>query len=941
MKKTTKFVVDNPKLVVSLTVLITVILGFYSTKLVINDEIINYLPEGDPDVETIRYIGDTFGGNNIGVVVVETDDVFDNDVFRHIEDLTDAFKKVKGVSSVTSLTNVMDMRSEYGDLVVGELVEEGKTYTSEELAELKEYVLSNDLYVGNIVSENCKYAMFLITLAPDAEMRDVVEELREVREVLAKDTKGTYKYYESGAPFMGVDADDSAKADLRKFLPASVLVILLVLYVTFRKLRGTILPLITVVMAVVWTMGLMVLFNQDLAEIGIAIPVVLVATGSAYGIHVMSVYYSSVTDDETKKEKLGEAIDSLLTPLLLSSVTTIIGFLSLVTSELSPIKQFGTFTAFGIFTSCLLAATFLPSLLILLPYKEEKDSEASEKKGIFYGWAEFLLPRSTQVILIMVILLVGSFFAIRKINYDTDFAAAFKEDDPTKIAMNLVNDNFGGISIYQILFEGDMKSPFTLSQMDKLENYIKDLDLSGTLSYADLIKEANEKINGVKAVPKTRDQVSSLGLFLEGQEQLNNLLKNDYSEGLLTARYSESSSRVTEKVNDKIRAFVDELDKEAFAISRDTEDAKLRELANETLKIELTEDLAVALNNYVDQNEISLAVENLIKFSLEDYVNGNEELDDLLLDILDPDYLGFELENLDESIDTALYVLGQGGDIDDLIDALLEVNPNSDEYDVEDAAYEIWDEINFEYFYARNDLVELVADDLAQGQLVNDEELLGILNNAFVTEVYVSDLPNEYQDHYDVRKESFTITVSGLPVLYEVVTDRVQESQRETLSTSLILVVVLLMIQLRSFVEGLMVCIPIILTVIFNFAYMALRGINLDVATTMIASVAIGTGVDYSIHFASRFRENFKQGANLHETLVNTVGTIGKPVSANAFAVAMGMLVLALSSTVTVATFGKLVALSMIISGLLALVLLPSLFMVHYQKREKKEKQSM
>lgn len=923
MKKPTQFIVDHPKLIIILNVLITIFLGYYALQLQVDDDIINYLPENEPEVETINHIGDVFNGNNIGVVVVEAENIFDNNVFQHISFLTDQFKNTNGVASVTSLTNVMDMRSDDGELVVGEIVEKDKTYDSEEMNELKDYVLANELYVGNIISENCKYSMILVTLDPEADGKEVVTNLRDV----LKQNEAGFKHYLSGAPFMSDDADRSAKNDLKKFVPASILVILLVLFVTFKKLRGTLLPLFAVLIAVIWTMGLMVLMGYDLSTVGIAIPVVLIATGSAYGIHVMNAYYASVTDDKTKKEKLGNAIDQLTIPLFLSSMTTIVGFASLTTSDLSPIRQFGAFTAFGVLAAYITAATFIPALLLVLPAKREKKSVVS-KANILQKWENYLLPRSKSVIALMVVLVLGSFLVIKKnLVYDTDFAGAFRSNDPARIAMELVNDEFGGVNIYQILFTGDMKSPFVLNQMNKLEDALKDMNLNGTLAFSDMIKEANDKINGAKAVPKTRDQVASLSLFLEGQEQISNVLKSDYSEALITARYTETSSRKTGKINEQIRELISNLETEAYAVSRLTEDDNLCELANSTLQAELTNELARLLKAD-DVNAIETIVQELMNYSLAAYAEENEELQDIITDSLDPDYLGFNLERPTESVKAVLASLRQGGNVENFIEVLAEINPNNDVFDIEDAAYSVWDEITMDYLYTREDKVDQLAETLSASYNANAKEVNNILSNAFVSEVYLSTLPEEYQDHPDVRKDTFKVELSGAPVIYEVVTQRLQSSQSKSLAISIVLVCLLLILQVRSITEGLIICVPIVLTVIFNFAFMALTGIPLDVATTMIASVAIGTGVDYSIHFASRFKENYVNDISLTETIIETIGSIGVPVLANAFAVALGMLVLVLSNTVTVAYFGALMALSMVISALLALVLLPSLFLV-------------
>jgi len=134
---------------------------------------------------------------------------------------------------------------------------------------------------------------------------------------------------------------------------------------------------------------------------------------------------------------------------------------------------------------------------------------------------------------------------------------------------------------------------------------------------------------------------------------------------------------------------------------------------------------------------------------------------------------------------------------------------------------------------------------------------------------------------------------------------------------------------------GLLSMIPLGFTITFNFGIMGWLGIPLDTATTMLASIAIGIGVDYTVHFLSRFRRGRSEGHKPTEAVAETIQTTGKAIVFNVLAVAAGFAVLLLSSFGPIATLGAMVAFSMGISGLAALTLLPAALLTTERSRRK------
>ncbi|MCK4694426.1 MAG: MMPL family transporter, partial [Candidatus Cloacimonetes bacterium] len=175
---------------------------------------------------------------------------------------------------------------------------------------------------------------------------------------------------------------------------------------------------------------------------------------------------------------------------------------------------------------------------------------------------------------------------------------------------------------------------------------------------------------------------------------------------------------------------------------------------------------------------------------------------------------------------------------------------------------------------------------------------------------------------------SLNLQQTGMPIIYRDIDSNIVSSQTYSLLFAIGLVFILLAIQFRSFIGGLISILPIILTVLFNFAIMWIFKIPLDAATVMIGSVAVGIGIDYTIHFNNRFHSEIGKKNSVENALETTLQTTGRAIIINAFSVMFGFLTLLLGSIVPMQRFGWLIALTMLISAAASITFLPSLLLI-------------
>jgi predicted RND superfamily exporter protein len=222
-------------------------------------------------------------------------------------------------------------------------------------------------------------------------------------------------------------------------------------------------------------------------------------------------------------------------------------------------------------------------------------------------------------------------------------------------------------------------------------------------------------------------------------------------------------------------------------------------------------------------------------------------------------------------------------------------------------------------------------------QLVTDNLDEGIIQSKFASiDSRSMDEFEKYMDKYvkENSSESCVIEVTGLPSIYNKLNYNLLLSQFTSLLLAICLVIIIVGLMLRSVAKGIYAAIPIIATIMFLFGFMGFAGISLDIATVLVGSIALGIGIDYSIHVITHYNHALTEKKDIYKALEDTILISGNAVIINVFSVSVGFLVLLFSQLTFLQNFSLLVVLSMFGSGFGALTLLPAiLILVNKKKR--------
>jgi hydrophobe/amphiphile efflux-3 (HAE3) family protein len=757
-----RLVSGHPRGVIAAVLLVTAGLAPFILGLRTEADLTKMLPEDDPGLKVAAIVDSEFGGSDQVVILVESPDVFTSAVMKAADTLIQRLQLLPGVNDVQSLATLEDVKGVGDEVVISRLID-SIPIDSGRLAALRQRVLSDKRYRGVLVSADGSSMLILARLSP-AGRKDAA--VRDIEKLVAASSLSRHVSL-TGSPALMKYMREWMTSDMVKLLPLVVLVLGLVLLAVFRSWYGVLLPIAAVLIALVWTLGLIGLFRQPITIVTIVLPPVLVSVGSAYGIHIIERWEQERRLGRDARAASGAAIASVGLPVFLAMATTVVGFGSNVVMKIVSIRAFSVFSAVGVLFSFLLALTFVPAVLTMVRRGGDGIIKGSNGQSRFYaGLGAWVFRHRWLVIGVAAVLSAGSVVFARRVHPETDFVRYFKSGSGPTRAADIVNKRFGGSMQFEFVVDGDIQDPAVLRQIERFESGLKQVPhITNTFSLVDVLRSTNRAFNGDKPefdrLPDTREGIAQYLLLLSfsGSGFLADLVTSDYRMARVSARFDRQESGQIAAAMTVIRRLM----KESFG-----EEAK-------------------------------------------PVAGGRRRAGG-----------------------------SDGG---------------------EDGGAE--------------------------------EETAGT-----------------------------RVMVGGMPMAILALHENIQSSQLWSVVAALVAVFALVAVLFRSPGLGLAAMIPVGFTLAVSFGAMGLLGIQVDVVTAMLGSIAVGIGIDYSCHFIARFREEGRAGSTGEELMRRTVGGVGPAIVANALAVGLGFAVLAFSSLVIIQKFGVLIAGTMVYSSIGALAIL-------------------
>lgn len=884
----------HPKLIIFVCIAITVALALPLASIFIENNLRVYMPHHSDSYRRLIQTEEQFGSMvSIGISLEANDKstILTSEYIDVIRNISERVENLEGIESVDSITNIDFVYSLDGGLAAGKILDDDYAGTADDMKSIKEKIVDwQDMYNRVIVDDTFTAAQVATTVNPSLNPRDQIALLNKIREIAYEEIEGhnlDVRFF--GDPVLSDNATQYMISDLFRLIPLVALVVLVSLYLSFHTISGTLLPLATVLMSTVWTCGLMAIFKITFTIVGSVIPVALIACGSAYGIHVMTHYYAFLekVEGEMTKEKHLDAICAGLkdvwVAVMLAAVTTIAGFISLVTSPLVPLKSFAVFTALGIAFSLILSITFVPAMLCITPLsqvgkkrggrisaklKSTLEHELERHGGTsleeangktLYNVYHFFTGTRVRLSIFAIVLVACSAWGVSKLVIDTSLVNYFPANSKFRKDIKYVNENFAGTnSIYFVVSgqeSGDMTKPEILKAVDDLQFYLdeKYTEIGKIVSFTTFIKRMNQ----VMHVP-----------MLDSVENESADFGGDFAEDSWDD-WGDSDDWGEDDWGDS-----DEVASESTAKS-DWVDPNIEYAKMLQSQITVQEALKLFADAYTAAGGKNATVQGMAA-ELQKALNYNG------------------LAYYETPYDLEKYPAADNQGLANLVS---------------------------QYLLLYSGSLDRFGDD----QLAPKSIRMQVQMRTHSTEKTKRIIRDAEEFAATRFPEGYTIKATGNGEMELAMSEMVISSQLTSIIFSIAMVFVIIAISFKSPIAGIIGAIPLAFTIILNFMMMGFSGIHLDLVTSIIASVAIGVGIDYTIHFMESYKALREVDRNVENVTLKTFAVAGHGIVTNALAVGFGFLVLALSKFAILRCIGILVAIVMFSSSFLAMTAIPGI----------------
>jgi predicted RND superfamily exporter protein len=524
-------IVRRPKLTLLLIVLLTAFFALQARHIRLDSSIESLLPRNDPEKEYYEEIRQLYGSEDIVVIGLVADNVYTAEVLKKIRRITEKFREMPEVKGVMSLTNAQDVIASVAEdtLLIPKI-----PATDLEWEALKRRVEDHPVYLKNLVSPNGGAAAinvtFLDSITDEEFRRRGLDE--KIQEILDEE-QGPEKLYYTGLPRFKVHMVKSMQEDLTFSLPLVLLCIVAVMFASFRSLRGVLLPLLTSVVGLTWTLGIIVLAGSRLSLGSITLPPLLLVLGTVYSLHVVAEYYELARPGSSVREVVLETLRKTGTPVLITAMTTALGFASLVVNRIVSIREMGLFSAAGIIFAFILTITLVPALLCLLPLPRRRVAAFSPVlTSALQNISRTDMRYRRPIILAGILVAAMAAWQIPSIQVDSNFQSFFHEDDPIRQSSDAIGEHLAGSSVFYVTIDGEEKEIIqkwdTLRRIKELQRYVDSLPgIEKTLSFVDFCELMD---SGIRAIPPLEgmpedSQPQEMTTFWEDPTQLGGVLQ--------------------------------------------------------------------------------------------------------------------------------------------------------------------------------------------------------------------------------------------------------------------------------------------------------------------------------------------------------------------------------------------------------------------------------
>ena len=565
--------------VFAVTILLTALAVYFARNVrfdVSTDSLIN------PDSPLLREYEETrdrFGSDQMAAVYAADEELFTRERLLELSELNEKLMALPFVQSVESLFTLPDIRDVDGILETAPLLHRIPE-EPEALSRKLRQAVENPLLLGNVISEDGTDTLITVYIRPSAldetGNREIYERIQQLVEPYVESFE---ELYQVGGPAIETWLTDYIRYDQIRILPLAALVLVILMILNLRNIALGLLPTVNAAIATFWTLGVMAALQIPVNFLNYIVPVLILVIGSTEDVHILHEYQENLKKSGDGSKAMQKTGEELFLALLLTALTTFLGFAATSISDLPILREFGSAAVIGMTARFIVTVLFLPACLRLLGRRLVLGAEKEGRKSRYPETLSRAIVHRIVPRILIVVGLVIAFMAIStalstRIKLSNDLVSFLNPESHVVRKLNRVAERLSGTKLIYLTLHGttdSFRQPAELKRLAAITDYLRSLEkLDSAISFADVVSRINEQLRegdpAFFTIPDTSAAVTQLLLFAHPKD-FESYVSVDYAETNIVIRCHINDSTEFNNVMSAVRA---ELNSGRFGILKYT-----------------------------------------------------------------------------------------------------------------------------------------------------------------------------------------------------------------------------------------------------------------------------------------------------------------------------------------------------------------------------------
>lgn len=575
MERFGNLIIRYPKLVITAIATLAFLSIYPASNIRTDFDLEGFYPKDDPVIKDYELLENEFGRDDNAILVgVKTDSLFTRNVLRDLGEISEQFKEIDNIDDVLSLWEAQQITSKDSTLRFTPYLESYSLDTVN-LESLKKEITTDRLLSGYLVNQSGNATSLVLLIEEGSNTYEAKNKIiNGINEVLSG-YRQKYEFHISGIPYFRNQYVNMLNNEIVFYIVISSLLIMILLWYMYRTVWGIVFPMVIVWTTLLMTVAIIQLSGGYLEIMSTTIAPILLCVGIADSVHMISKYDDSRQSGLDKKKSILEMLKTLGNATFLTSITTAIGFASLISSSVIPMKRFGIYTAVGVLIAYIITIAFLPAVLKVAKKKRVVDEKSSAFYPMVHKWLQKLsaFNRVNYFKIILVFLLITVVFSIGLKNLEVNgrvFDDISQNTELMKDSRFYTNHISPQFPLEFVISTGSPDSVITTGIMKKateLEEVIQSYpEIHRVAGLHTLIQEIHEVMNpdslaGTNHLPDSDNAVAQYILLLEinNPAALSRYVNFDYSKLRVTAFTEDAGSKRINQIREEISSELDQI----------------------------------------------------------------------------------------------------------------------------------------------------------------------------------------------------------------------------------------------------------------------------------------------------------------------------------------------------------------------------------------------